>query len=379
MENFVISNPTVLHFGRDVIQDLGNTVSQYGKRVLLVYGKGSVKKSGLYQQIMAQLTKVKAEVFEYSGIRPNPIVDDVDAAASLGRAKGIEVILAVGGGSVIDSAKVMGVTIPVFHSAWDFFSGRVKPTTSLPVIAVLTLAATGSEMNQFAVLQNNRTKNKQGLGHRVMYPVHSFLDPALTFSVPRDYTAYGLADIIAHSLEAYFGKGEAPLSDQIVFSILKEINEIGPKLINDLENYDLRARAMYASTLALNGLTLYGRVSGDWGAHSISHVLSVLYDIPHGAALSITYPAWLKLKAGVMADRIRHLGKNVYGVDSVEDTIEEVEKHFRQMACPVRLSEVDIVSDRHPVIFEYLARNKVQGAYLPFEEYEYVELIEMMA
>ncbi|MCX6269738.1 MAG: iron-containing alcohol dehydrogenase [Bacteroidetes bacterium] len=379
MENFIVHNPTVLHFGRDVVNELGNTVAKYGKRVLLVYGKGSVKQTGLYQQILQQLTKVKAEVYEYSGIKPNPVVEDVDAAAALGRAKAIDVIVAVGGGSVIDSAKVISITIPAYQSAWDFFAQKAKPTSAIPVMAVLTLAATGTEMNPFAVLQNVRSKNKQGFGNPLMYPRHSFLDPSNTFSVPKNYTAYGVVDLIAHALESYFGKGDASLSDKIVFSVIKEAMEYGPDLLKNLRDYDLRARIMYAATLALNGITINGRVSGEWGVHSIGHVISVLYDTPHGATLSIAYPAWLKLVKDQIPERIQLLGKNLFNTDSIDKTIEKLEALFKKLESPVRLKEIKLTTNHHQQIIDQMIKSKVNGANIRLTEEDYPRLVSFMA
>ena len=207
-------NPTILHFGTDVVNGLENIISGYGKRVLLITGNGSVVRSGLLQKVHDQLRNDGLETFEYRGIKPNPVIEDVDAAAALGRKHNVDVILAIGGGSVIDSAKIISITIPVDHSGWDFYSGKAKPKTSVPLIAILTLAATGTEMNPFAVLSNHKTNEKNGWGHPLLYPRHSFLDPHYTLSVPENYTAYGIADLIAHSLEAWFGAGDATLSDR---------------------------------------------------------------------------------------------------------------------------------------------------------------------
>ncbi len=173
----------------------------------------------------------------------------------------------------------------------------MEKVTSVPLIAVLTLAATGTEMNPVAVLQNPGTREKIGFRNDAMYPTHSFLDPAYTLSVPANYTAYGIVDLVAHCLEAWFGEGDATLSDRFVLSIIKEALEYGPALMADLSNYELRARIMWAATNALNNMTMYGRVSGDWGVHALGHVLSFLYDTPHGASLSIMYPAWMKTYA----------------------------------------------------------------------------------
>ena len=216
MENFTYYNPTALHFGKGVLDKMPGIISKYGKKLLLVYGKGSIKSNGYYDKLMQQLEEAGFQVVEYGGIKSNPLVEDVDAAAALGRSENIDVILAVGGGSVIDSAKIISIAIPVQHSAWDFYTYRAKPKTAVPLIAVLTLAATGTEMNPFAVLQNEKTGRKDGYSSELIFPKHSFLDPELTFSVPASYTAYGIADLIAHCLENYFGKGECTLSDRFI-------------------------------------------------------------------------------------------------------------------------------------------------------------------
>jgi hypothetical protein len=378
MENFIAYNPTSLHFGKDVLNDLGATVSKYGSKVLLVYGKGSIKQNGLYDQVMAQLSKAKCTVYEYSGIRPNPVVDDVDAAASLGRHREVDVIVAVGGGSVIDSAKGIAVAIPVYHSAWEFWSGKAKPQSAVPLIAVLTLAATGTEMNPYAVLQNQKTKQKWGWGFPPLtYPKHSYLDPAYTLSVPRDYTGYGIADLVVHALEAYFGKGEASLSDRIVFSIIQEAREYGPKLLKELDNYTYRESILYASTLALNGLTSHGRVSGDWGVHGVGHVLSALYDLPHGASLTIVSPAWLKLIKDRDPERIIYLGKNLFNVNTLEETIAAVEAMYASFECPTRMSHTDMPYEPE-LLFNTMVKNKSNGNHHKLSEEDYKKLIELM-
>jgi len=290
MESFIAHNPTILHFGKNVLSGLEYTLQHYGKKVLLVYGKGSVKKTGLYDKVIGILKEAGAEVYEFSGIRPNPVIEDVDAAAAIGRRHRVDVILAVGGGSVIDSAKIISITIPVQHSAWNFLTRKTKPQKAIPLVCILTLAATGTEMNPFAVISNRDAQFKDGYGSPLMYPAHSFLDPQLTVTVPRNYTAYGIADLIAHCFEGWFGAGDATLTDRFILSIVQEAMEYGPALLNDLENYTLREKIMYAATMALNGLTMQGKKSGDWGVHSIGHLLSLIYDVPHGASLTIVYP-----------------------------------------------------------------------------------------
>lgn len=378
MENFTMYNPTTLHFGKDIIQKLNGVMKTYGRRVLLVYGKGSIKNNGIYDQVMEQLQAAGAEVFEYAGIKPNPIVEDVDAAAKLGREKNVDVVLAVGGGSVIDSAKVISISIPVQHSGWDFYSDKAKPSKAVPLVAVLTLAATGTEMNMFAVIQNQKEGRKAGWGHKLMYPAHSFLDPSYTFSVPADYTAYGIADLIAHCLENYFGKAEASLTDRFIYSIIAEAVENADGVLDEPLNYDYRANIMYAATAALNGLTSLGKGMGDWGVHGIGHVLSLLYDIPHGASLTIVYPAWMKFHQNILDEKISKLGKAVFGSQKSAQAIATFENFFSSIGCPVKLQDAGIGMEKKEEILQALKHNRVQGSIYKFTDAQLEELLGLM-
>lgn len=377
MENFIAYNPTKLHFGKGVMNNLGEAVAEYGNRVLLVYGGGSIKNNGIYDRTIKQLNSIGAEVFEYAGIKPNPLIEDVDAAAQLGRENNVDVILAAGGGSVIDTAKIISITIPVNHSGWNFYSGEAKPETAIPLVSVLTLAATGTEMNPFAVVQNKATQQKLGYGHDLIYNKHSFLDPENTFSVPKDYTAYGIADLIAHCLEAYFGAGEASLSDKIVFAIMRDAIEYGEALLNDLENYDLRANIMYDATMALNKITMYGRTSGDWGVHAIGHVLSMLYDTAHGASLSIASPAWMKFHKEIIPDRIAFLGKNVFNVEGVDETIDAFEKYYQKIECPIRFSDIAKGDEKKIDILNLMNQNKVEGVVHKLDDEDRAKILDL--
>ncbi len=377
MENFVFCNPTTLHFGKNALNGLNDVLQHYGRKVLLVYGKGSIKKTGLYDKVMDCLNEMKSEVFEYEGIRPNPMIGDVDAAAALGRKHKVDVILAMGGGSVIDSAKFISITIPVQHPAWDFITRKAKPEKAVPLICILTLAATGTEMNPFAVISNPDAKFKDGYGSPFMYPAHSFLDPQLTVTVPRNYTAYGIADLIAHCFEGWFGAGEATLTDRFIISIVQEAMKYGPSLLKDLGNYELREKIMYAATMALNGLTMQGKKSGDWGVHGIGHILSLLYDIPHGASLTIVYPAWMKHNQERAAVRIALLGSGIFNKSlTAPESIKRIEVLFRSLECPVRLSETEIATDQQKIC-ETLVFNKVSGANYKLKEEDLRKIVEL--
>ncbi len=361
MENFTAHVPTALHFGKGCVGDLGKAAHDLGKKALLMYGKGSVLKNGSYQQVKKQLENAGIAIVEYNGIKPNPVVEDVDAAARLGIQESVDFIVAVGGGSVIDSAKITAICISRRVKAWDVMKRQAEPASAIPLIAVLTLAATGTEMNPVAVLQNAATREKIGYGHPSIFPAHSFLDPAYTESVPANYTAYGIVDLIAHCLEAYFGDGDASLSDRFVASIIQEAMEYGPMLMNDLNNYDLRARIMWAATNALNGLTSYGRLNGDWGVHALGHILSFLYDTPHGASLSIVYPAWMRALGSRMPDRMEQLGLLLFGISDAQVASDNLEAFFRQLGSPVRLTEAGISSEKTGEILELMNRNKCSG------------------
>ena len=379
MENFTAYIPTKLHFGKEVLSELPVSLAAYGKRVLFVYGKGSIIRTGLYDRIMHLLTEGGMEVVEFGGIRSNPVVEDADAAAKLGRERQVDVILAVGGGSVIDSAKIIALTIPVNHSGWDFYAKKARPLQAVPLIAVLTLAATGTEMNPFAVLSNHSEGKKDGYGHILCFPKESFLDPALTLSVPKNYTAYGIADLIAHCFEMYFGAGDTSLTDRIITSIAGEAMECGPRLLDNLNDIDLRSRIMYAAMLALNPLTGYGKVSGDWAVHAMGHVLSLLYDTPHGASLTIAYPAWLRFFEKPLNDRIAALGSEIFRENiTADETILRLETFFRSIGCPVRLSEIGIGADQKEALFSGFISNEVNGGNMKLSTEDYPRLIELM-
>jgi alcohol dehydrogenase YqhD (iron-dependent ADH family) len=378
MENFIAHNPTTLHFGRNVCNGLSAALKPFGNRVLLVYGKGSIRRNGLYETIVSQLKENGFVVFEYDGIKSNPVVEDVDAAAAVGKANKVDVILAAGGGSVIDSAKFISIAIPYEGDAWDFVIRKAKPEKAVPLVAILTLAATGTEMNMFAVVQNHSSGVKSGYGHPLLYPRHSFLDPFYTATVPATYTAYGIVDLMAHTLEAYFGQGDASLSDRFAFSILNEAIEYGPKLMKNLDDYDLRARIMWAATCALNGTPMHGRVSGDWGVHSIGHTLSLLFDTPHGASLSIAYPAWMKLMLPRIRERLEFLGRNLFNVSTAEECIDSLTSFFELLGSPVSLIQAGIEPSKHHLILDSFRNNKISGAHHRMTDDDYSKLIDLM-
>ena len=378
MKNFTINNPTVLHFGKGIINELPKTIKEYGKNVLLIYGKGSAVRNGYYSEVINLLKENGFNITEYSGIKPNPVVEDVEKAIKTGIENKIDFVLALGGGSVIDTAKTVAVCIPGNLKPWDVIKGKIVPEKSLPMVIILTLAATGTEMNPFAVIQNLETNEKIGFGYPIMFPKHSFINPEYTYSVAEDYTAYGIADIIAHAFENFFGNGDSPLADRFSASIIKEAMYYAPLVLEEPDNYDYRANILLQSTCALNGITSYGKSVGDWGVHSIGHILSLLYDMPHGATLSVAYPAWFELQKNRIPDKLSKLAELIFDNPDIDKFISELKRFFLSINCPVNLKYVGFDKQEKMKILELLKQNKVSGNNYKLSEYDLEQLVELM-
>ena len=341
MENFTFFNPTKIHFGKNVHERLGKTIQKYGQNVLLVYGQNSIKKNGIYDACMNNLKQQDLNIFEFSGIKPNPRIEEVYEAIKLGKKHNINIVLAIGGGSVIDSAKIIASGIPSEDDVWDYFTTPLKPKNSLPLITVLTIAATGSEMNSYSVLQKIETLQKIGIGHPLFFPKESFLNPEFTYSVSPYQTACGMADIIAHSLEHWFGHGNSPLTDKIIKSTIHEVFEIAQPLLQNPNDYELRSRMLHASTMALNGITAMGKASADWGVHDIGHTLSVLYDIPHGTSLAIAYPAWLKIVPKNNDEKMIRFASEIMIMDNIEKAVSKLELFFQSIGLSTNINSAN--------------------------------------
>jgi alcohol dehydrogenase YqhD (iron-dependent ADH family) len=385
MENFQYYNPTKILFGKDVIDDLCTEASVYGKKALIIIGQGSVKKNGLYARVLSLMNIYGLEHVTFEGVKSNPIYQDADEAVKLAKDNQVEMIIAIGGGSVIDTAKAVAIGYYSNHSVWDFYMQTApKPTQALPLLNILTLAATGTEMNSSTVLQDTISGMKKGYGAPCLFPKVSFLDPAHTQSVPLDYTAYGVADLISHALEQFFGKGNAPLSDLYTASVIKLAIDYGKKVIDEPDNFEYRSQIMWLATNALNGTLKAGKNSGDWGVHGLEHSLSVLYDIPHGAGLSIVYPAWLKLHQNSISIKLAFLAKHVFEIYEEDDVlagsifIAKLEDFFTQIETPVRLHKLNISAKDKNKIVANMKLNKVTGSVYALGENEYEQILDLM-
>ncbi|WP_137743715.1 iron-containing alcohol dehydrogenase [Robertmurraya siralis] len=350
MQNFTYWNPTKLIFGKGQLVQLKEEVPKYGRKVLLIYGGGSIKKSGLYAQVINLLQEIKADIFELSGVEPNPRISTVRKGVDICKSEGIEFILAVGGGSVIDCTKAIAAGAKYDGDAWELVTKKAVAHEALPFGTVLTLAATGSEMNSGSVITNWETNEKYGWGSAVTFPTFSILDPVHTYTVPKEQTIYGIVDMMSHVFEHYFHLQENTLlQDRMCESLLITVMETAPQLLADLENYDLRATILYNGTMALNGMLSMG-YQGDWATHNIEHAVSAVYDIPHGGGLAILFPNWMKHNLKVKPERFKQLAVRVFGVDpegkSAEEAglegIEKLRQFWNSIGAPSRLADYDI-------------------------------------
>lgn len=350
MRPFVFHNPTQLIFGKGKLSALSGEVAKYGRNVLLVYGGGSIKRSGLFDQVIALLKEANAVVTELAGVEPNPRLSTVHKGVALCREHNIDLILAVGGGSVLDCSKAIAVGAKYDGDMWDFVERKAVPQAGLPLGTVLTMAATGSEMNGGSVITNEVTQEKMGWGSPHAYPAFSILDPVHTLSLPRDQTVYGIVDIMSHVLEHYFHQDtNTPVQDGFCETILRTVIDTAPKLVEDLENYELRETIMYCGTMALNGMINMG-MAGDWGTHNIEHAVSAVYDIPHGGGLAILFPNWMKYNRSADPQRFKSLAVNVFGVDPAGKTdeavglegIEALRRFWSSIGAPSTLGAYDI-------------------------------------
>jgi len=363
MNIFLQHNPTKLYFGKNQITKLSQELASYHKQVnvLLVYGGGSIKRNGVYDEVKAELQSINAVVHELSGVEPNPRLTTVARGVDICKKENIDFLLAVGGGSVIDCTKAIAAGAVYEGNTWDLITSKKEITDALPFGTVLTLAATGSEMNSTSVITNWETKEKLGWTSSHVFPVFSILDPTYTFSVPRDQTVYGIVDSMSHALEHYFHRTEnTPMIDGFIESLLRTAVQEGPKLLKDLTSYKYRETMMYISTTAFNGSLANGTDGGDWATHRIEHALSAVYDIPHGGGLAILFPNWLEHVLKEDPSRVKQLAVNVFGIDpagkSDEETAMEGAKALRtfwnDLGAPNSLRDYDIDDREFDAIVE---------------------------
>ncbi|MDT8860118.1 iron-containing alcohol dehydrogenase [Alkalihalobacillus sp. MEB130] len=360
MQDFTFHNGTKIIFGKDQEQMVGQESSLYGSKVLLHYGGGSIKESGLYDRVVQSLHEKGIEIVELGGVKPNPRVSLVREGITLCQEENIDLILAVGGGSVIDSAKAIAIGVNYQGDVWDFFTGEATVTKCLPIGVVLTIPAAGSESSSGTVITNEEGAYKRAVGHDMMRPKFAILNPVLTYILPSYQTACGITDMMAHILERYFtNEKHVDLTDRLCEATLKTIINHAHTVLDDPTNYHARAEIMWAGTLAHNDLLSTGRV-GDWGSHDIEHEISGIYDLAHGAGLAIIFPAWMKYVYKHDVTRFAQFANRVWDVEidlnDLEKTalegIKKTEEFFHSIGMPVTLAEANIGNEH----FEEMAK-----------------------
>ena len=363
MQNFVFHNPTKILFGKGTVSSIGAESALWGSRALLVHGRESIKKTGLHETILTSLRDAGIRVTEHGGVRSNPLLSHVREGIAKVKKEKIEVIVAAGGGSVIDSAKAISAGALADHDVWKFFIGKKSIKKALPITTVLTIAAAGSEMNSGMVITNDETRQKFGFGSQRLYPKASILDPETTYTVPPDYTAYGAVDAVAHVLEFYMTTRDpaTPVQDRFMEGLIENAMDSCNRCLRNPRDYNARADLMWTATLALNGLTAAGLGRVGFPMHMIEHSLSALYDIPHGAGLSIVIPGFLRWFSKTNESRIAALARRVFPPTDLALYTDEhmagraitmLHNWFGNINSPTSLEEVDIPPGDIPKIAE---------------------------
>jgi NADP-dependent alcohol dehydrogenase len=359
MENFTFQNPVRIHFGKGQIARLADEIPA-GTKVLVTYGGGSIKANGVYDQVMKALSGRK--VLEYGGIEPNPRLETLLPAVDLVRKEGVEFLLAVGGGSVLDGTKFIAAAVDFEGDPWDILAKEARVTSAVPLGAVLTLPATGSEMNGNSVVTKWATREKLAFWSRHAYPRFSILDPETTFSLPPRQVGNGIVDAFVHTTEQYLTyPADAPLQDRMAEAILSTLVEVGPKTLADPTDYQARASFMWSATMALNGIIGVG-VPQDWATHSIGHELTALHGLDHAQTLAVVLPAILEVQREQKSQKLLQYAERVWGIREGDDdarmreAIARTRDFFESVGVPTRLASYGVSPDTIPTIVDRMER-----------------------
>lgn len=365
MKNFNYKNATQLIFGKDSELKVGKEVKKYSNRILLHYGGGSIKNSGLYDKIINSLKAEEIDFIELSGVKPNPRVSLVREGIKICRENDLDFILAVGGGSVIDSSKAISAGVNYNGDVWDLFTGTPIKHKCLNLATVLTIPAAGSETSSGTVITNEDGFYKKSTGHPTLRPIFSIMNPELTFTLSKYQTACGIADMLAHVMERYFtNEPNVDLTDRLCEATMKSIIDNGLRVINNLNDYNSRAEIMLCGMVAHNDSLSMGRI-GDWASHDIEHELSGIYDIAHGAGLAIIFPAWMKYVYKHDINRFLQFANRVFNIEinlnNPEETIllgiKSLENFFRELDLKTTLKEIHITNEH----FDEMAKKLVES------------------
>ena len=362
MLNFIYKNQTEILFGKGQMSEITSRLPENAK-VLLLFGGGSIKKNGVYDQAMSALADV--DVIEFGGVEPNPTYETLMQAVTTAKEQNVNFILAVGGGSVIDGAKFVAAASNFAGEPWDILVKGAEFSNPLPIGAVLTLPATGSESNGNSVVTKKETSQKRAFSSPSVQPVFAVLDPEYTFSLPERQVSNGVVDAFVHVIEQYLTYPvNAPLQDRFAEGILQTLISEGPKALSEPQNYDVRANVMWSATMALNGLIGQG-VPQDWSTHMIGHELTALYNLDHAQTLAIVLPALMHVQKEQKSIKIQQLGERVFGfnyndeAEQIDKTIKAVQDFFEAMAVKTRLADYDLDEQAIDAVVKNLEKNEI--------------------
>ncbi len=356
MKDFVFYNSVRVYFGRKCMKHFDKEAGKYGKKALLVYGKGSIKKNGAYNDIITALKKAGIDVVEFSGVQPNPVLSHTRKGIDIAKKEKVDFIIAAGGGSVIDESKAIAAGAVVDFDVWDFYTGKEVVKNALPIITVLTLPATASEMNMGSVITDEDTGLKLSTGGEALYPKASFLNPEYTMTLPMEQVVYGTVDAISHIVEPYFNHTAEynPLSLNVADGVLKTLKETCENIIKEPANYNFRAAHMWTVTIAFNGLIRTGLGKTDFPNHAIEHAISGLFpEVAHGAGLAVVMPAWMNFMKKNISSLLLRFSSNLFGSVNDENAAIEVFKNWlKSIGAPVSLKEIGVDNNAIPYIAE---------------------------
>lgn len=360
MENFIFQNPTKIIFGKNIYKDVGKIVKKYGEKILLHYEGGGelIRKIGIYQQIVDSLDREGIEYLELGGVIPNPDISLVYEGIDICKSEKIDFILAIGGGSVIDSAKAISLGTVNDVDVWDFFTKDIIPTKTLGVGVILTIPGSGSEMSESIILSNEKFKMKRVCDSEINFPKFSMLNPEVCYTIPKYLLGCGITDILSHLMERYFSKSKnTELSDALLEAAMRVVVKFGEKIINGSKEYNDYAQIMWAATIAHNGMISCGRVA-DWASHRIEHEISAIYNITHGEGMAIVFLAWIKYMKNEKSKRLEEFFKNVFLSKNIEDGIEQLKYFFEKLGMKTSLKEKGIDEEK----FEIMAEKALFGS-----------------
>ncbi len=365
MEDFTFKSKTKIIFGRAKENETGKYVHQYSSKVLVHYGGDYLEQNGTLDRITNSLKEHNVEFVLLDGVVPNPRLSVVRRGIEICRKHDIDFVLAIGGGSAIDSAKAIALGVPYEGDPWDFYCGKAEPKSALGIGAILTIPGSGSEMSESSIITNEETETKAGIDHELVVPEFSILNPEMCYTLPSYFLSCGIADILSHQFERYFTPTPyALLSDHLLEGAMQTILSLAPKLMSEPNSYNYCAELMWLATVSHNGILDAGRQS-DWASHRIEHEISALYDITHGAGMAIIFPAWMKHVKKQDKDRFVRLGTRVFNIEPegktpdqiVDLTIEAVEAFLKSLNLTTSLTEAEIPTDK----FELMARKALAG------------------